>query len=104
MPWCSATAYAELAIDLLTKFKYCIVGLMAEVSAIGVHWLVLSQEVTMNDEIKAHLEHLFALVGESFNRIEVILMSDGCRESKLSIREEIAALKDSLKAALPFLK
>ena len=58
----------------------------------------------MNDEIKAHLEHLFALVGESFNRIEMILMSDGCRESKVSILEEIAALKDSLKAALPFLK
>ena len=45
----------------------------------------------MDDEIKAHLFNLFALIGESFNRMEMILMSDGTKESKLAILKEIAA-------------
>lgn len=57
----------------------------------------------MDDEMKAHLLDLFTLIGESFNRLEMVLMSDGSKESKLAILKEIAVSQGNIEKASAFL-
>jgi hypothetical protein len=57
----------------------------------------------MDDDLKIHFTDLLALIGESFNRMEMILVSDGTKESKLAILKEIALSQTHLKAASAFL-
>jgi predicted S18 family serine protease len=55
--------------------------------------------MNMDDEIRAHLQHVFALLGEVFNRMEMVVVSDGGKESKLAIIDEIATSQDHINTA-----
>jgi hypothetical protein len=42
---------------------------------------------------------MLALIGESFNRMEMVLRCNGSDESKLAVLKEISASQDHIKSA-----
>ena len=53
----------------------------------------------MDDEIRARFLDMLALIGESFNRMEMVLRCNGSDESKLAVLKEISVSQDHIKSA-----
>lgn len=53
----------------------------------------------MEADVKVHLQHVFSLIEGTLHVIEMAAVSDGSRDSKLAILEEIERQTDNIKNA-----